>query len=188
MIANSAQVLAPRFALRECDHRLANDRKAHIVAMPPGDLSAVYESHPTLPYCFDQSFSGLRSTVSVRVFGEFKLLPAMQGQRLSRTYRCPAQLLTCLPLCQALQSTLFGFKFPDLELLDFPGHRHRERIHKPNMLRNLEVGNLAFTELADFVLRCTLAGFQPYPGEHNFTEALVGDSDHLHFGHFGMRI
>src|SRR5271167_4482788 len=56
------------------------------------------------------------------------------------------------------------------------------------MLRNLEVSNLAFTELADFVLRCTRACFQSYPCEHDFTQTLVGDPDHLYFGHFWMRV
>jgi len=60
---------------------------------------------------------------------------------------------------QSLQAALLYFYFADLELLDLTGHRHRELVHKPDMLGNLEVRNLVFTEPANLDFCRALAGF-----------------------------
>jgi hypothetical protein len=51
-----------------------------------------------------------------------------------------------LPLRNPLKPALFCFNLPDLELLDLAGHRDREPVHEPDVLRNLEVRNLARIE------------------------------------------
>src|SRR5271165_4696357 len=52
------------------------------------------------------------------------------------------------------------------------------------MLRDLEIRNLPFTEFANLGLRGTLACFQTDPCEHDFTQTLIGNPDHLHFRYF----
>ena len=81
-----------------------------------------------------------------------------------------------------------GFDLADLEFLDLPGHRHWERVDKADVLRNLEVGNVAVTESANLVLGGALACFQPDPSYSYLAQAFIGNPDELNFGDFGVRL
>src|SRR5437763_386863 len=89
----------------------------------------------------------------------------MPRRRQMPTTRMPAHSRRP-DLRRLLQPARFNFLLPDTELLDFPRHRHRERIHETHILRGFEMRDPAAAELAYLLLRHFSAGLQFDPGQH----------------------
>src|SRR5277367_582264 len=96
--------------------------------------------------------------------------------RLCRLHRLTAQI-------QGLDLHL-----TDAEFLHLAGDRHREGLHHPDMLRDLEMRDLPGAELADSLRRLHLAGQQTDPRRDNLPELQIRQPHYLHFRDFWMTV
>src|ERR1039458_7284865 len=79
----------------------------------------------------------------------------------------------------AFEAALLDLLLADLELLHLLAHRHGERIHETDELRNLEGCDLAAAEIADLLDRGLLALLELDPRQHGLAQLGVGQSDYV---------
>src|SRR5437867_3600099 len=73
-----------------------------------------------------------------------------------------------LDLGRRLEAPRLDFHLADAELLHLAGDRHREGINNAEVLRDLEMGDFAAAEVADFLFSGRFSRFQPDPRENRF--------------------
>src|SRR5579871_512389 len=96
--------------------------------------------------------------------------------------------LRSFDLSDLLQTKFVYEHFAHPEFLDFPSHRHWELVHDLYVLRDLETGDLAFTECPNLLWRGRGVGLQFHERSNFFPKHFIGNSEDLDFADARTRI
>src|SRR5262249_22630316 len=94
--------------------------------------------------------------------------------------------LRCFDLRRDPKTALLDLDFTHTVFLNFSGHRHRKRIHEPDVLWNFVVRNPLAAKLANLIFSGTV--LQADPSRNGFAQLCIGNTEHLNVSDARMRI
>src|SRR5207302_9781650 len=105
------------------------------------------------------------------VQAKFGAVPNLSAPSLMCDAFTLLRTLSSLNLSRTLQASFLDLDLSHLELLDLPRHCHRKRIHKANVLRDLEMRNLATAILLNLALSRRF--LHPNPRSHALAQLRI---------------